>query len=41
VGAGARLVLRARHAAAQVVSRLSGTTMIVLGVVLLAEQLVS
>lgn len=41
VGTGARLVLRARPAAAQVVNRLSGTAMIVLGVALTAEQLVS
>jgi threonine/homoserine/homoserine lactone efflux protein len=41
VGTGARRVLRARPAAARVVSRLSGTAMIVLGVVFLAEQLVS
>ena len=38
VGTGARRVLRARPAAARVVSRLSGTAMIVLGVVLLADQ---
>ncbi|WP_326640047.1 LysE family translocator [Streptosporangium sp. NBC_01755] len=39
VGAGARLVLRARPAAALWVTRLSGVAMIVLGMVLLAEQL--
>jgi threonine/homoserine/homoserine lactone efflux protein len=41
VGTGARLVLRARPAAARVVSRLSGSAMIVLGVALLAEQLMT
>ena len=40
VGTGARLVLRARPTAARAVTRFSGTTMIVIGVVLLAEQLI-
>lgn len=39
VGAGAHRVLAARPVAAIVVARVSGTLMIVLGVVLLAEQL--
>ena len=38
VGTGARLVLRARPAAARVMSRFSGTAMIVIGVLLLAEK---
>ena len=41
VGAGARLVLGARPAAAQWVTRFSGAAMIVLGGVLLVEQLAS
>jgi threonine/homoserine/homoserine lactone efflux protein len=41
VGTGARQVLRGRLAAARVVSRVSGTAMVVLGVVLLVEQLAS
>jgi len=40
VGTGARLVLRARPAAARAVSRFSGAAMVVIGVLLLAEQLV-
>ena len=40
VGTGARRVLRARPTAARAVTRFSGTAMIVIGVVLLAEQLV-
>ena len=40
VGTGARLVLRARPTAARAVTRFSGTAMIVIGVVLLAEQLI-
>jgi threonine/homoserine/homoserine lactone efflux protein len=39
VGTGARL-LRARPTAARAVTRFSGTAMIVIGVVLLAEQLI-
>ena len=39
VGAGARRVLRARPAAARTMTRLSGSAMLVLGLVLLAEQL--
>jgi threonine/homoserine/homoserine lactone efflux protein len=39
VGCGARRVLRARPAAARTMTRLSGSAMLVLGVVLLAEQL--
>jgi threonine/homoserine/homoserine lactone efflux protein len=38
VGAGARRVLRARPGAAKVVSRVSGAAMVVLGTVLLVEQ---
>jgi threonine/homoserine/homoserine lactone efflux protein len=40
VGTSARRVLRARPAAARVVSRISGTVMVVLGVALLVEQLI-
>jgi threonine/homoserine/homoserine lactone efflux protein len=40
VGTGARRVLRARATAARAVTRFSGTAMIVIGVVLLAEQLI-
>jgi threonine/homoserine/homoserine lactone efflux protein len=40
VGTGARRVLRARPAAARAVTRFSGTAMVVIGVVLLGEQLV-
>jgi threonine/homoserine/homoserine lactone efflux protein len=40
VGTGARRVLRARPTAARAVTRFSGTAMIVIGVVLLAEQLI-
>ena len=40
VGTAARRVLRARPTAARAVSRFSGTAMIVIGVVLLAEQLI-
>ncbi|MEU7860577.1 LysE family translocator [Nonomuraea sp. NPDC049141] len=40
VGAGARRVLRARPAAARTVSRFSGAAMVVIGVLLLVEQLV-
>ena len=40
VGAGARRVLRARPAAARAVTRFSGAAMVVIGVVLLVEQLV-
>jgi threonine/homoserine/homoserine lactone efflux protein len=40
VGTGARRILRARPTAARAVTRFSGTTMIVIGVVLLAEQLI-
>ena len=40
VGTGARVVLRARPSAARTVTRVSGVTMIGIGVVLLAEQLV-
>jgi threonine/homoserine/homoserine lactone efflux protein len=39
VGAAARTLLRARPAAARVVSRISGSSMIVLGIVLLIEHL--
>ena len=39
VGTGARVVLRARPAAARVVTRFSGTAMVVIGVLLLVEQL--
>jgi threonine/homoserine/homoserine lactone efflux protein len=39
VGAAARGLLRARPTAARTVSRISGASMIVLGVVLLAERL--
>lgn len=38
VGAGARMVLRARPAAARIVSRVSGAAMVAIGVVLLVEQ---
>jgi threonine/homoserine/homoserine lactone efflux protein len=41
VGSGARLVLQARPAAARAVTRFSGTAMVLIGVVLLVEQLVS
>jgi threonine/homoserine/homoserine lactone efflux protein len=40
VSTGARRVLRARPTAARAVTRFSGTAMIVIGVVLLAEQLI-
>jgi len=40
VGTGARPVLRARPKAARAVTRFSGTAGIVIGVVLLAEQLI-
>jgi Putative threonine efflux protein len=40
VGTGARLVLRARPAAAQTVTRVSGGAMVVIGVALLVEQLI-
>jgi threonine/homoserine/homoserine lactone efflux protein len=40
VGVGARRVLRTRPAAARLVSRSSGAAMVVIGVVLLGEQLV-
>jgi threonine/homoserine/homoserine lactone efflux protein len=40
VGAGARLVLRARPTAAQAVTRFSGAAMVLVGVLLLVEQLV-
>lgn len=40
VGAGARVVLRARPAAARVVGRVSGVVMVGLGVALVVEQLV-
>ncbi|MEV4620801.1 LysE family translocator [Asanoa sp. NPDC049573] len=40
VGAGARRVLRTRPAAARVVTRVSGTAMVTIGVLLLAEQVV-
>jgi threonine/homoserine/homoserine lactone efflux protein len=39
VGTGARRVLRARLAAARAVTRVSGAAMVVIGVLLLAEQL--
>lgn len=41
VGYGARRVLRARPAAARIVTRIAGTAMIVIGVLLILEQLVS
>ena len=41
VGTGARRVLRARPAAARAVTRFSGAAMIVIGVVLLGESLIS
>lgn len=40
VGAGARLVLRARPSAAQAVTRFSGAAMVLVGVLLLLEHLV-
>jgi threonine/homoserine/homoserine lactone efflux protein len=40
VGAGARQVLRARPATARAVTRLSGAVMVVIGVLLLVEQMV-
>ncbi|WP_030457186.1 LysE family translocator [Herbidospora cretacea] len=40
VGAGARRVLRARPAAARALTRFSGTAMVVIGVLLLGQQLV-
>jgi threonine/homoserine/homoserine lactone efflux protein len=40
VGTGARRVLRARPTAARAVTRFSGTAMIVIGAVLLAERLI-
>lgn len=39
VGAGARRVLRARPTAARTVSRVSGAAMVVIGVLLLIEQI--
>lgn len=39
VGTGARLVLRARPAAARVVTRVSGAAMVAIGVTLLVEQI--
>jgi len=39
VGTGARSVLRTRPAAALVVTRVSGVAMVVIGAVLVAEQL--
>jgi len=41
VGAGARLVLRARPAAAHVVTRISGVAMVGIGMLLFAERLVA
>jgi threonine/homoserine/homoserine lactone efflux protein len=41
VGTGARRVLRARPAAARAVTRFAGVAMIVIGVVLLGERLIS
>ena len=41
VGAGARLVLRARPSAARVVTRISGAAMVVIGVLLLVERLMA
>lgn len=41
VGTGARKVLRARPAAARAVTRFSGAAMMVIGVVLLVEQLIA
>ena len=41
VGAGARLVLRARPSAARVVTRISGAAMVGIGVLLLAERLMA
>ena len=38
VGTGARLVLRARPAAARMVTRISGMAVVAIGVVLLAER---
>ncbi|WP_244180098.1 hypothetical protein [Amycolatopsis pretoriensis] len=40
VGTGARTVLRARPAAARVVSRVSGAAMVGIGALLIVEQLV-
>ena len=40
VGAGARLVLSARPAAAKAITRFSGVAMTVIGVLLLVEQLI-
>jgi threonine/homoserine/homoserine lactone efflux protein len=40
VGAGARLVLRARPGAARMVSRISGAAMVAIGAVLLMEQII-
>ena len=40
VGAGARLVLRARPSAARVVTRISGAAMVGIGVLLLVERLI-
>lgn len=39
VGSGARVVLRTRPAAARAVTRVSGVAMVLIGVFLLAEQL--
>jgi threonine/homoserine/homoserine lactone efflux protein len=41
VGVGARSVLRARRAAAQWVSRISGVAMIIIGAVLISEQVLA
>ena len=41
VGAGARVVLRARPSAARVVTRISGTAMVGIGVLLLVERLIA
>ena len=41
VGAGARLVLRARPSAARVVTRISGAAMVGIGVLLLVERLMA
>ena len=41
VGAGARVVLRARPSAARVVTRISGAAMVGIGVLLLVERLMA
>jgi threonine/homoserine/homoserine lactone efflux protein len=41
VGSGARAVLAARPAAARVVTRISGVTMTLIGVIVLLEQLIT